>query len=287
MFAEVVSDRGRGWPIPGWGGGEPAVVYLPGIDGSGQLLLGTAARLEERFRLLRLRYRLSANPSHRSYAHLASSVIEAVSLRGVDRMVLLAESFGGAVALRAAIDFPGQVEALALVNTFAHYRSRSRLALSRVGLRMTPAWLVAAGRTILAPRLLFGGRDDRAAVEDFIGRQKRGRANPSTAENAAVVWGLDEGYHSRLRMIQGLDLRSELGSVRQPVVVFASGRDRIVDSVRQAREMAAALPDVEVVTLDGRGHVVLPLADIDWPARVERLIARVGSRGSGVELSGG
>jgi pimeloyl-ACP methyl ester carboxylesterase len=265
VFAEVVSDRGRG----------PAVVYMPGIDGSGQLLLGTAARLEERFRLLRLRYRLSANPSQRSYAHLASSAIEAVSLRGVDRMVLLAESFGGAVALRAAIDFPEQVGALALVNTFAHYRRRSRLALSRVGLRMTPAWLVAAGRTILAPRLLFGGRDDRSAIQDFIGRQKGGRTTQSKAETTVVLWGLDEGYHSRLRMIQSLDLRADLGRVRQPVVLFASGRDRIVDSVRQAKEMAAALPDAEAVTLDGRGHVVLPLADIDWPNQIDRLIARV------------
>jgi pimeloyl-ACP methyl ester carboxylesterase len=79
-------------------------------------------------------------------------------------------------------------------------------------------------------------------------------------------------------MIQGLDLRGDLGSVRQPVVLFASGRDRIVDSVRQARAMAGVLPDVEVIELEGRGHVVLPLADIDWPAHVERLIARARDR---------
>jgi pimeloyl-ACP methyl ester carboxylesterase len=156
MFAEVVSDRGRG----------PVLVYLPGIDGSGELLLGTAARLEERFRLLRLRYRLSANPRHRSYAHLAASVVEAVSLRGVDRMALLAESFGGAVALRAAIDFPQRVAALALVNSFVHYRRRTRLALSRVGLRLTPAWLVAsssAGATI-APRSRISSHRSGAAA---------------------------------------------------------------------------------------------------------------------------
>ena len=79
-------------------------------------------------------------------------------------------------------------------------------------------------------------------------------------------------------MIQGLDLRGDLGRVRQPVALFASGRDRIVDSVRQAREMAAALPDVEAVTLDGRGHVVLPLAELDWPAQIDRLLARVRER---------
>jgi pimeloyl-ACP methyl ester carboxylesterase len=264
VFAEVVSDRGRG----------EAVVYVPGIDGSGQLLLGTAARLEERFRLIRLRYRLSANPDHRTYPHLAASAIEAVSLRGVDRMTLLAESFGGAVALRAALDFPERVTGLALVNTFAHYRRRRSLAVSRIVLRATPSWVVLAGRRIFAPLLLFGGRRERAAIQEFLGTQDGRRAPRRSGDTANVPWGLDEGYHCRLRMIQGLDLRGELGRLRQPVVVFASGRDRIVDSVRQAGELARLLPDVEVERLERRGHVVLPIQDIDWPAHLERLIER-------------
>src|SRR5688572_17584350 len=184
-----------------------------------------------------MRYRLSANPDHRTYAHLARSAVEAVTMRGVERMVLLAESFGGAVALQAALDFPGQVEALALVNTFAHYRRRSSLAVSCVVLRSTPAWAIKAGRRIFAPRLLFGGRRDRQAIEEFLGR--RGRATRPDASRAVarpaqprtqakrgdateVVWGLDEGYHCRMRMIQGLDLRRELSQVRQPVTLFAS-----------------------------------------------------------------
>jgi pimeloyl-ACP methyl ester carboxylesterase len=284
VFAEVVSDRGQG----------PALVYVPGIDGSGQLLLGTAPRLEERFRLIRLRYRTSANPAHRSYAHLAASAIEAVSLRGVERMALLAESFGGGVALRAAIDFPTEVTALALVNTFAHYRRRSRLAVSRVALRCTPAWAIAAGRRVVAPRILFGGPADRAAIAEFLGDGKRAAsARPGagprvrgdgdsaarrSSDAAAVVWGLDEGYHARLRMIQDLDLRRDLGRVTQPVAIFASGKDRVVESIRQAREMASALPDAEVEILAGRGHVVLPVREVDWPAHLDRLLARAAGR---------
>ena len=42
--------------------------------------------------------------------------------------------------------------------------------------------------------------------------------------------------------------------------------------------MAKALPNVEVVTLDGRGHVVLPIAEIDWLAHFDRLIARAQGR---------
>lgn len=269
MFAEVVSDRGRG----------ATVVYLPGIDGSGQLLLGTAARLEERYRLVRMRYRLSANQDHRTYPHLAASAIETVTLRGVERMVLLAESFGGAVALRAALDFPDRVEALALVNTFAHYRKRASLTMSRLVLRSMPAWAVRAGRRLFAPLLLFGGGGDRQAIDEFLGRRRGAQPKPKRkADPTEVLWGLDEGYHSRMRMIQGLDLRPDLGRIRQPVVIFASERDRIVDSVRQAREMADALPDAELEILPKRGHVVLPVRDIDWPAHLDRLLARAAAR---------
>jgi pimeloyl-ACP methyl ester carboxylesterase len=209
-------------------------------------------------------------------------VVAAVSLRGIDRMALLAESFGGAVALQAAIDFPDRVIALALVNTFAHYRRRMSLALSRTFLRATPSWAVVAGRRVFAPLILFGGRRERAAIQEFLGTQKpkrTGRASKGSKDATAVIWGLDEGYHSRMRMIQGLDLRRELGQVCQPVTLFASGRDRIVDSVRQAIEMAQVLPNAEVVTLERRGHVVLPIADIDWPAHFDRLIARAGLGG--------
>jgi len=259
MFAEVLSDRGQG----------RTVVYLPGIDGSGQLLLGTAARLEERFRLVRLRYRLSSNPVNRSYSHLAASVVETVSLRGVDRMLLLAESFGGAVAIRAALDFPDAVAGVALVNAFPYFRWRVRLALSRVGTRLTPAWAMSLGRRLVAPALLFGGPGEQAAIAEFLNGP-----GPAAARQPAAQWTLSEGYPARLVMIRALDLRPELGRVRQPVALFASTRDRIVDSVRQAREMASLLPDAELVVLDGRGHVVLPLADIDWPGHLERLAAR-------------
>jgi pimeloyl-ACP methyl ester carboxylesterase len=145
---------------------------------------------------------------------------------------------------------------------------------------------VVAGRRVFAPLLLFGGRRERAAIEEFLAspipgggtqsRKRASRAAKPAKDPAAVVWALDEGYHCRMRMIQRLDLRRDLGRVRQPVTLFASGRDRIVDSVRQASEMAGALPNVEVVALDGRGHVVLPIADIDWPAHFDRLIARAG-----------
>ena len=66
--------------------------------------------------------------------------------------------------------------------------------------------------------------------------------------------------------------------MRQPVTLFASGGDRIVDSVRQAREMASALPDAELEILPGRGHVVLPVPRSTGRRHLDRLIARASAR---------
>jgi pimeloyl-ACP methyl ester carboxylesterase len=136
--------------------------------------------------------------------------------------------------------------------------------------------MIAIGRRLLAPSLLFGGPGERQAIEEFLGDSRP----PSTPKR---VMTLDEGYPARLRMIRGLDLRSELKRVRQPVALFASERDRIVDAVRQAREMASLLPNAELEILVGRGHVVLPVREIDWPARLERLAERVQAPSSAPE----
>lgn len=176
-------------------------------------------------------------------------------------MLLLAESFGGAVALRAALDFPDRIAALALVNTFPHYGRQVRVGISRLGVRLLPGWLMELGRRLLAPALLLGSGADRAVAAELVGRERG-------------AWRLPDCYPACLLMIQRLDLRGELGRVTQPVALYASGRDRIVDAVRQAEEMARLLPNAELEIFEERGHVILPAPDIDWPGRIERLLER-------------
>ena len=54
MIARVVDESGSG----------PPLVYVPGIDGTGRLLLSTAERLTSRFRLICLRYAPSSAASN-------------------------------------------------------------------------------------------------------------------------------------------------------------------------------------------------------------------------------
>lgn len=253
MIAEVRSDRGTG----------PPVVYVPGIDGSGRMLLGTEERLVRRFRLATLAYRIEPGtpPDADSYPALAASVVSCLDEPGLSRALLLAESFGGAVALQAALDHPERIAGLAIVNSFVHYPARLRLWVSRVGLPLVPRRLFAGCRKLLAPYSLFGNLRDDEAVRALLADQ-------------FDFTGC--GYRRRLRMIAGLDLRGRLREVRQPVALFAGDRDRIVASVPMGRAMASALPDAELEVVRGGGHLLLPLSTLPWEDWLEKLCERAG-----------
>jgi 3-oxoadipate enol-lactonase len=186
---------------------------------------------------------------------------------GVERAMLLAESFGGAVALESAIAFPERIAALALVNTFAYYPRRLRLSVSRLFAPFLPAGQFHRGRAALAPWILFGDFWRDEALHRF--RREGGR------------W-FDEGYRRRLIMAQRLDLRTRLGEVRQPVAVFAGDRDLIVPSASQASFLRSRLPDAESFIVRGGGHLILPLEGLpwsDWLRGLERRAALDGDAG--------
>ena len=240
----------------GRAGSGPAVAYVPGIDGSGELLLGTAARIAELFTLMRFRYLPEGEDS---YPHLAASIMQEVKAQGFARCILLTESFGGGVSFQAALDDPEGVCALLVVNSFVHYRRRLRLGLARLTAPLVPKICFHGGRKLFAPWSLFGKRTDREALAAF-------RAHCGTY--------FDEGYRRRLRMIQELDLRARLAEVRQAVLLVASDRDKIVDSLRSAKEMLDALPNAELQIVEGGGHLILPLRDEPWVQRLEELQAK-------------
>lgn len=238
MRALLHSDRGEGRPV----------VYVPGVDGTGELLLGTRERLRDAFRLLCLAYAAGDEPD--TYEHLAATVAEVVRGAGVERCLLLSESFGGAVALRTALDHTDLVAGVAVVNGFAHYSRRAALWWSRLAMPLVPDWAFRLGRRWFAPRKLFGPD----ASEDVL---RRFHALPAGG-------GFGPGYRRRLAMIARVDLRPDLPRLARPVTLFVSGRDRIVASGREAEEMAALLPDARIEHIESAGHVVLPSPHVPW-----------------------
>lgn len=248
MHAEVLDTRGSG----------PELVYVPGIDGSGELLLGLTERLTPHFRLTRLCYRGDTSGDH---ASLAASVARCLQGLGAPSALVLAESFGVAVALLTALDHPRHVAGLALVNGFARYSNRLGLALTRGVFALAPQAWIHRGRRGFVQRGLIAPRKDEAALAGVLAL--RGD------------W-FDERYRTRLRWIAAVDVRARLGEVRCPVEIYAADQDRVVDSVRAGRELVAGIPAARLTVLPRAGHLVLPLADEPWEERLLALARRAG-----------
>ncbi|HED66093.1 MAG TPA: hypothetical protein ENJ09_11130 [Planctomycetes bacterium] len=247
-------------------GEKPLLAYVPGIDGTGEFLFGTAARLERHFRLVRFRYTSEVRGPllGDGYGALAGDIGGALGeLGGGDGALLLAESFGVAVALRTALDWPDRVRGLALVNGFARHGRPIRLGIARAVAALTPDALFRLGRRFAATRALFGPRRDAEAEQAF-------RSLPGTPFGAA--------YRRRLAMIARVDLTPRLGEIRVPVALYASDRDRVVPALAHARRMQALLPDATLTTIERAGHLVLPLAEEPWPERLLELARRADAR---------
>ena len=257
MRAEVVHDSGT----PGeTQSGAPAVVYVPGIDGTGELLLGTAKRIEAQNRLMRVRYIHEGMDGDAAlYEHLADSIAQRMEEAQIRGAIVLAESFGGGVALTLALRHPDLVCGLMLVNTFCYYPQRVRIRLGAALVPFTPKRLLSLGRMGLAGKLFFRPRKDPEAEALFK------QAIPGFAAG---------GYAERMKAIPELDLRDRLADVTLPCDLYCASHDTVVPSKVTMRVLHKGLPNSTLTIVERANHIILPLSEEPWVERLAALAAR-------------
>ena len=164
---------------------------------------------------------------------------------GVARANVLGHSMGGFVAQRLALRHPALVHRLVLAGTGATpgednvVRFRDLCARLDAG-EPLDAWF----------RRLF----------DLI-FTRRFRADPANVE-AALRWALDYPYaqsaaafRHQCEALSAFDGRADLDRIAPRALVFA-GREDVLFPVDACRALADALPDAELVVLDGAAHAI-------------------------------
>jgi len=214
---------------------RPPLIYLPGLDGTGRLL----HRQPQLFERYRVDCRSYPQDRRTTYDELAADTLEAIRRLG-GRAILLAESFGGAVALRVARDRPEAVERLVLVNTFARHPQRLLMRLA--------AWLSRD-----AP-------DKPAHPATRIWRGQFFFARDISAAERQVWWTRTPGVSMlaqarRIRMIATLDMLADLPKIRTPALVVAATDDWVVPPIA-GRVLAKGLPNAKLVEVRA-GHAAL------------------------------
>jgi pimeloyl-ACP methyl ester carboxylesterase len=164
----------------------------------------------------------SEQPRHGYSVYHFRADLEAVTdALGVQRAVLIAHSFGGAIAAEVAARRPDLVEAMVLISTPARFRLRLR-------------WRFALGLPTMLLSALLPLARGRVAASAYVLRR--------CYQEAMLPWS---GPRT-------------LGTLTTPALVIYGDRDPTVD-FRWLEETARAIPGAQRLRIHGAGH--LPMRD--------------------------
>ena len=220
-------------------GSGPLLIYIPGLDGTGQLFFKQISRLAKTYRVVTFR---SRDHGPFTYKDLTDDLAAIIRDMGEQQATILGESFGGTVALWFALRYPQMVHRLIVINSFPRFRKRLTIKLGvklASGLPFRLLWPVRRVANILG---LFV---DTVTPDD---RKRFWRA-------VRTVSG--EAYARRLQLIAELDVESRLGEIQTPTLFIAGNRDLLLPSVKEAHSMASRMPNARVKVIEGAGHACL------------------------------
>lgn len=236
-------------------GSGPAFVYVPGIEGTGNLFYKQADDLARDHTVITFPLR---GQGRYDMEALVGDLIAIIRDAGFEGVTALGESFGGLLLMAAALAHPERFERLILLNTFAHFEQRAKIRLGVALFSVLPYAVMRAYRRLTYGRTLF---DARVCEQDRLACRER------TREVAC------EGYLSRMRIIRDTDLRLRLPELKVPTLVVASTADRLLNATSAAKIIASGVPGSRLKLLEGAGHLALVSDGVrvrDWLAEFGR-----------------
>jgi pimeloyl-ACP methyl ester carboxylesterase len=218
---------------------KPLALLIPGLDGTGLLYFRQIKPLEELYRVLPFQF---ARRSRFDYCDLVEEIAQAVRDEPAGTVVVVGESFGGTIAMHYVLSHSQKAGRLVLVNTFSFY---GRRLLIRVGCTAAPLlqWrFIRKCKDILVDRILA-----REGIRSEDREQYR----------KMIKSVYLPAYRRRLELVRDVNLRERLNEIRVPTLLFASGLDKLVPSITEARIMSASIPDSRVFEFPYAGHALL------------------------------
>ena len=208
----------------------PALVLLPGLDGTGKLFNEFIRELGARWETQVIGYPTDVPLGYEDLEERVRTVLP-------DRpFILLAESFSGPIGIRIAARAPPGLVGVVLCGTFAKnpfpWLGWARPLAAFLPLKSLPRW-------IRSP-LMWGSMTATRA--------------PVRAQRAiAVVSG--RVVRRRIAALLGVDAAAALMRITVPVLVLYARGDRIVP-VKATQVILSHLPTAQVVAIDGPAFIV-------------------------------
>lgn len=245
-----VEAAGSGWPY--LEGGNPAgepMVLLHGYAGDKDNWALYLPHFRRRYRMIcpdLPGFGENDRSLGRGYdsTRQAERLVQFLDALGIDRCHLAGNSMGGLIALRTALDYPGRLQSLTLIDSAGITGARqselmAAAARGENGLAVrSDADFDRVTRMVMHKPPSMPRRFKRVMIEDALRHQA----------------SLDEIFAEIVEDISAHPLNSRLHEVRVPTLVIWGREDRAID-VSCVAVLEQGIADSEAVVLEETGHV--------------------------------
>jgi len=261
-------------------GNGPALVCHPGGPGFSSLYFADLAGLWERFTLILLNPRGTADsdrPSDKRAYQIDDYVDDVEALRdhlGEERLMLLGHSHGGVVAQAYAAKHPGRVRKLVLASTLARFAPEQEAAM-REGMekRSNEPWYADAVAALEAEQA--GEFNSDAEMADLVFKE--------LPLYFARFGAMEAGYLDTLKteipngdtlklfneeIFNKFDVRPDHPKIKAPTLVI-TGADDFICGPLCADEIAAGIGGAQKVIVGDAGHMIF----VEQPIEFHREVA--------------
>ena len=222
----------------------PLFIYLPGMDGSGQLLRTQTDGLEASFDV-----RCLAIPQDdlTDWDELTDSVLKLIQaeLKNTPQraVYLCGESFGGCLVQKVAIAAPKLFKRIILLNPASSFNSRPFFDWGSQFTEFLPNFFYDIGALGLLPFLASLPRISNSDRQELL---KAMRSVPPET----IRW--------RISLLREFYIDEyKLSQLTQPVLLIAGANDRLLPSTAEALRLADIFPNAKILVLPESGHACL------------------------------
>jgi pimeloyl-ACP methyl ester carboxylesterase len=249
------------------GRGDP-VVLVPGLAGGWKLLFPLARLLARDFDVIvpSLRGDSSSWGELEGHASQVCDVSEyggdlafLIDHLGLESPTVVGVSYGGAVALEYASQFPDQLGALVVSGVEARFHRTIGSKIARFALERYP---LPNDNPFINQffHLLYGAKPEPGPLVDFV---------------VDRIWETDQSVMAqRLAQLESFDVSDRLAKIHVPTLVLGGIRDVIVPHARQ-RSLAEEVPGARFAAIEEAGHLAFLTHRTQFARLVRRHLRRI------------
>jgi pimeloyl-ACP methyl ester carboxylesterase len=222
----------------------PLFIFLPGMDGTGQLLHTQTETLEKAFDVRCLVIPADHLGSWEVLSKEVLALIRREWRKFPKRSVYLCgESFGGCLAMKVALRAPHFFSRILLVNPASSFNQKPFLSGATQFAQFIPDLFFRVGTYGLLPFL--------ASLERVENRDREALLNAMKSVPPKTI-------HWRLSLLKQFQVSAaSLQRLTQPILLLAGTADKLLPSVAEAERLSRLFPNAKKVILRDSGHACL------------------------------